>query len=93
MELLDVYDKDGNKKGITVFRGEYIRRDDYILVVHIYIYNSKNEFLIQKNLRRKKLTQANGTLRVELFKVVSHQLMVHLEKLLKKLELKLKKKN
>lgn len=55
MELLDLYDKNGNKKGITVFRGEYIRYDDYILVVHIYIYNGNNEFLIQRRSRKKKV--------------------------------------
>lgn len=55
MELLDIYDRAGNKKGITVFRGEYIRPDDFILVVHIYLYNEKNEFLIQRRSRKKKV--------------------------------------
>lgn len=55
MELLDIYDRDGNKKGITVFRGEYIRPDDYILVVHVYIYNASREFLIQRRSRKKKV--------------------------------------
>lgn len=55
MELLDIYDRDGNKKGITVFRGEYIRPDDYILVVHVYIYNRNREFLIQRRSRKKKV--------------------------------------
>lgn len=55
MELLDVYDQEGKKKGITVFRGERINRDDYILVVHIYLYNDNNEFLIQKRSRKKKV--------------------------------------
>lgn len=55
MELLDIYDRDGNKKGITVFRGEYIRPDDYILVVHVYIYNENREFLIQRRSRKKKV--------------------------------------
>lgn len=55
MELLELYDRDGNKKGITVFRGEYIRPDDYILVVHVYIYNQAGEFLIQRRSRKKKV--------------------------------------
>lgn len=55
MELLDIYDRDGRKKGITVFRGEYIRPDDYILVVHVYIYNRNQEFLIQRRSRKKKV--------------------------------------
>lgn len=55
MELLDIYDREGEKKGITVFRGEYIRPDDYILVVHVYIYNKDKEFLIQRRSRRKRV--------------------------------------
>lgn len=55
MELLDIYDRDGKKKGITVFRGEYIKPDDYILVVHVYIYNENREFLIQRRSRKKKV--------------------------------------
>ena len=55
MELLDIYDRDGKKKGVTVFRGEYIKPDDYILVVHVYIYNENREFLIQRRSRKKKV--------------------------------------
>ena len=55
MELLDIYDRTGKKKGITVFRGEYIKPDDYILVVHVYIYNENGEFLIQRRSRKKKV--------------------------------------
>ncbi len=55
MELLDIYDREGEKKGITVFRGEYIRPDDYILVVHVYIYNKNKEFLIQRRSRKKRV--------------------------------------
>ena len=59
MELLDIYDRQGNKKGITVFRGEYIRPDDFILVVHIYLYNENNEFLNQRRSRKKKVNSGN----------------------------------
>lgn len=55
MELLDIYNRDGEKKGITVFRGEYIRPDDYILVAHVYIYNANKEFLIQRRSRKKRV--------------------------------------
>ena len=55
MELLDIYNRDGKKKGITVFRGEYIRPDDYILVAHVYIYNANKEFLIQRRSRKKRV--------------------------------------
>ncbi|PKK40623.1 hypothetical protein ABB02_00072 [Clostridiaceae bacterium JG1575] len=55
MEKLDLYDREGRRKGITVFRGEYIRPDDYILVVHIYLYNANQEFLIQRRSRKKRI--------------------------------------
>lgn len=55
MELLELYDREGKKKGITVFRGEYIRPDDYILVVHIYIYDEEGNFLIQRRSKKKRV--------------------------------------
>lgn len=55
MEILDIYNKEGERKGITVFRGEYINPDDYILVSHIYIYNENKEFLIQRRSWKKKV--------------------------------------
>lgn len=48
MELWDILDKDGNKTGRTKVRGEILRRDEFHLVSHIWIKNSKNEYLIQK---------------------------------------------
>ena len=48
MELWDVYDKDRNKVGRTIVRGSEFREGDYHLVVHICIFNSRNEMLIQK---------------------------------------------
>ena len=70
MELLDIYDRDGNKKGITVFRGEYIRPDDYILVVHVYIYNRNREFLIQRRSRKKKVNLLSLTVNFLTFKEI-----------------------
>lgn len=48
MELFDVYDKDRNKTGITMARGEVLPEGCYRLVVHICIFNSKGEMLIQQ---------------------------------------------
>ena len=48
MELWDVYDKDRNKTGRTMVRGSAFQEGDYHLVVHICIFNSRNEMLIQK---------------------------------------------
>ncbi len=55
LEILDIYDREGERKGITVFRGEYIKPDDYILVAHIYIYDKNKEFLIQKRSWKKRV--------------------------------------
>lgn len=56
MELLDVYDSDGNKTGRVVERGnknETFNADEHIAVAIIYIENDKGEFLIQKTSSAK----------------------------------------
>ena len=50
MELWDVYDVVRNKTGRTMVRGETFAEGDYHLVVHVCIFNSKGEMLIQKRL-------------------------------------------
>jgi len=54
MEIWDILDKNGNKTGKTVERGKPMRQDEYHLVVHIWIKNSKGEFLITKRTPNKK---------------------------------------
>jgi len=56
MELLDVYDSQGNKTGRVVERGnknEIFNNDEHIAVAIIYIENDKGEFLIQKTSKEK----------------------------------------
>ena len=48
MELWDIYDEDRVKKDGVMKRGEPIRDGDYHLVVHVCVFNSKGEMLIQK---------------------------------------------
>ena len=48
MELWDIYTRDRVKTGRLHRRGKPMRRGDYHLVVHIWIRNSKGEYLIQK---------------------------------------------
>lgn len=48
MELWDVYDVDRNKTNKTMVRGEPIEKGNYHLVVHVCIFNSKGEMLIQQ---------------------------------------------
>ena len=47
MELWDLYDKHRNPTGETMVRGNPVPPDRYHLVVHICIFNSKGEMLIQ----------------------------------------------
>ena len=48
MELWDIYNADRIKTGRTVLRGKTIQKGDYHLVVHVCIFNSKDEMLIQQ---------------------------------------------
>jgi len=48
LELWDIYTRDRVKTGRLHRRGKPMRRGDYHLVVHIWIRNSKGEYLIQK---------------------------------------------
>ena len=49
----DLYDINKNLTGETIYKGEQIPKDRYILVVLIFIQNSKGEFLIQKRSPQK----------------------------------------
>ena len=48
MEYADVYDKDRRKLGRTVLKGDKLTPGEYYLAVHVWIMNSKEQFLIQK---------------------------------------------
>ena len=48
MELWDIYDENRALKNATMIRGERIKDGDYHLVVHVCIFNSKGQMLIQK---------------------------------------------
>lgn len=53
MEKRDLYDKNRNLTGKTIYKGESVPEGSYIVVVLIYIQNSKGEFLLQKRSARK----------------------------------------
>jgi len=53
MEKRDLYDKDFNLTGETIFKGEPIPNGRYIIVVLAFIQNSKGELLIQKRSLKK----------------------------------------
>lgn len=56
MELLDIYDNNGNKTGRVITRGNKtvtFNENEHIAVAIIYIENNNNEFLIQKTSKEK----------------------------------------
>lgn len=54
MELWDIYDKNKQKTGKTIERGQRLKDDEYHLIVHIWVKNSKGEFLIQQRSEKVK---------------------------------------
>ena len=48
MELWDIYDEERRLTGKTMVRGEAYPEDGYHLVVHMCVFNSKGEMLLQR---------------------------------------------
>ena len=48
MELWDVYDMNRIKTGRTMFRGDPFEENDYHLVVHVGVFNSNGDMLVQQ---------------------------------------------
>ena len=56
MELLDIYDNNGNVTGRTIIRGDktvILNENEHIAVAVIFIENDNGEFLIQKTSKEK----------------------------------------
>ncbi len=53
MEKRDLYDNNKKPTGETIYKGEKHPENSYILVVMVFIENSKGEFLIQKRSKEK----------------------------------------
>jgi len=53
MELLDIRDENGQVTGMQIERGRPLKDGQYLLAVHVYLYNGACEFLIQKRSRLK----------------------------------------
>lgn len=54
MERFDIYDENRNLTGRTKGRGEKLEEGEFRLVVHVVIFNSKGEMLIQQRQPFKK---------------------------------------
>lgn len=55
MEIMDLYDRDRQKTEKTYVRGSAMPKGFYRLVVHVCIFNSKHEMLIQRRTYNKKM--------------------------------------
>ena len=53
MEKRDLYNKNRELTGETIYKGENIPEGKYIVVILVMIQNSKGEFLIQKRSKQK----------------------------------------
>ena len=53
MELWDLYDKNRKLTEDTMVRGDEMKPDTYHLVIHVVIFNSENQMLIQKRKHDK----------------------------------------
>ena len=53
MEYWDVLDSNRNKTGKVILRGDAFKENEYHLIVHVWIKNSKNEFVISKRKKDK----------------------------------------
>lgn len=53
MEKRDLYDKNRQLTGKTIFKGDPIPKGNYIIVVLAFIQNSNGDFLIQKRSQKK----------------------------------------
>ena len=61
MEKRDLYDENRQLTGETIYKGEAIPEGRYIIVVLVFIQNSKGEFLIQKRSEIKNGKYANSS--------------------------------
>lgn len=54
MEYFDVLDRNGELKGKILPKGAELGENEYDLGVHVYIYNEKGEYLLQKRTQDKE---------------------------------------
>jgi len=53
MELRDLYDENKKLTGEKIYKGQDVLKGRYYITVVIFIQNSKNEFLLQKRVKKK----------------------------------------
>ena len=54
VERVDIYDAERRKTGRTKMRGEWLCEGEYVLVVHVCVFNDEGKLLIQKRSGKKR---------------------------------------
>lgn len=54
MERFDIYDSNGIVTGRTAVKGTPCTGEDYYLGIHVYLYNSQHQFLLQRRAKTKQ---------------------------------------
>ena len=54
MELRDLYDENKELTGEKIYKGQDVPKGRYYITVVVFIQNSKNEFLIQKRVKKNR---------------------------------------
>lgn len=80
MEKIDIYDEFMQKTGKTSYRFEHLNEDEFRRVMHVCIFNSKGEMLIQKRSPKKQvwsgfwdLSVGGGVISGETIKDAAHR--------------------
>lgn len=53
MELRDLYNENKKLTGETIYKGQDVPKGRYYITVVVFIQNNKNEFLLQKRVKKK----------------------------------------
>lgn len=53
MEKRDLYDENKKLTGETIYKGQDVPKGRYYITVVVFIQNNKNEFLLQKRVKKK----------------------------------------
>lgn len=53
MELRDLYDENKQLTGEKIYKGQDVPKGRYYITVVVFIQNNKNEFLLQKRVKKK----------------------------------------
>lgn len=93
MELVDIFDKDCNYLKTVARDDSNLDTNHFVKVVHIYIYDSENGFLIQKRSKTKKIKPGVYEITTGTFKSKEEAIDCAIRELFEELSIKKKKED